>query len=83
MSGQVGDVPADVVADAKDRSWRTLLQGLGIDVATGIVVTLAVALTDIEWTREYWLLLGSGVAKSALQAAVSFFMRLLVKPKSG
>lgn len=81
MSGPLGEVPAPVVADARDRAWRTVLQGLGIDLATALVLTLAVLLTEVNWTWAFWGALGLAVAKSLIQAAVSFFMRLLVKPK--
>lgn len=81
MSGPTGEIPASVIASARDRSWRTILQGLGIDVATAVVMTLAVLLTRVDWTWAFWAVLGSNVAKSVLQAAVAFFMRLLVKPK--
>jgi len=80
--GGVGEVPVEVVDDARDRSWRTLIQGLGIDVATAVVLTMAALLTDVNWTWAFWGALGLAVAKSVIQAAVAFFMRLLVKPKT-
>lgn len=82
MSAPIGDVPAPVLSDARDRAWRTVLQGLGIDLATALVLTLAALLTRIDWTWAFWGAMGLAVAKSLIQAAVSFFMRLLVKPKA-
>lgn len=67
-------------ADAKNRSWRTVLQGLAIDVSTGVVLVLAVAVTDLVWTRAYWLALGLSLARTIVQAIVAYFFRLLVPP---
>jgi hypothetical protein len=78
----MGEVPVRVLSDAKDRAWRTVLQGLGIDLATALVLSLAVLLTRIDWTWAFWGALGLAVAKSLIQATVAFFMRLLVKPKN-
>jgi len=81
VTGPVGEVPVQVLSDAKDRAWRTVLQGLAIDLATALVLSLAVLLTRIDWTWAFWGALGLAVAKSLIQATVAFFMRLLVKPK--
>ncbi len=70
-----------VQADARNRAWRTLLQGLGYDVATAVVLVLVVTVGDLQWTRAYWLTVGLAVAKSVVVSAVSYFARLLVKPK--
>lgn len=69
--------------DAKSRAWRTVMVGLGIDVATGLVLVLLPLVSSIEWTQTYWITLGSLAAKSVVQAIVSYFFRLLVKPKVG
>lgn len=73
-------VPAAVRTDAKHRAYRTVLQGLGIDVAVGVVLVLSTAVADIHWTREYWVLLGLSLAKTVIQTVVAYFMRLLVPP---
>ena len=70
-----------VVADAKERSLRSLVQGLALDVLVAIVLVVGTAFNTIEWTPEYWKLLGLTVAKSVLQAGASYLMRVLVKPK--
>lgn len=57
---------------------RTFLMGLGLDVATAVVVLLATAFTDIRWTKEYWTVLGLALAKSVLTATVAYFVRRLV-----
>lgn len=77
----VGENAALVRRDAAERSVRTLLWGLGLDVAVAVTLVLATAFNTVEWTPEYWKLLGLTVAKSVLQAGVAYFMRVLVKPK--
>lgn len=72
---------SDEQADARNRSFRVLVQGLFLDVATALVLVLALAFTSIEWTPEYWIALGLTASKSVLQSGVAYFMRLLVKPK--
>lgn len=70
-----------VAADAKDRAWRTFLQGMGIDVAIAVTLVLAIAFTDIKWTAEYWTALGLSVGRTLLQTCVSYVMRVFVKPR--
>lgn len=67
--------------DAKDRAWRTFIQGLGIDVAIAVTLVLVVAFKDIEWTPLYWAGLGSSLGRTILQAAVAYVMRVFVKPR--
>jgi hypothetical protein len=68
-------------ADAQQRAFRTLVQGLGFDVLTGTTVALTAAVFGgIEWTQAYWVALGLAVAKSAVVAAVSYLARKYVPP---
>ncbi len=67
-------------ADARQRTVRTVLQGLAIDVSVAVVLVLAVAFTSIDWTRTYWIALGLSLARTVLQAGVAYAMRLLVPP---
>ena len=73
-------VPVSASADAKNRAWRTAVQGLALDVLTAIVLVLSVAVTDLRWTRAYWVALGLLVAKTGIQSAVSYGARNLVPP---
>jgi hypothetical protein len=73
---------AAVAADARNRAWRTLVQGLALDVGAAVVGVLVAEVADVRWTRAYWALVGGLVAKSALQAAVAFAARRLVPPKA-
>lgn len=75
--------PADRT-DAGQRSLRTLLQGLAIDVAVaagaGVLLVLdplpAEQLTD----GAAWLVIGTSVIKSVLTAAASYLARLKLPP---
>lgn len=70
-----------IVRDASDRAFRTLLQGLLVDVLAAVGVALTVAVVGgIEWTRAYWIALALAAAKSAVTAIVSYFSRLVVPP---
>lgn len=71
----------EVKADAKNRAWRTFVQGLGLDVLVAVTLVAMTAFTNIEWTKEYWIALGLTLAKSILQAVASYFMRVFVTPR--
>jgi hypothetical protein len=75
------DAPARIETDAKDRAWRTFIQGLGIDVAVAITLVLVVAFTTIEWTKEYWIALAASLGRTILQTAIAYVMRVFVKPR--
>jgi hypothetical protein len=67
---------AALTEDAKNRSWRTALQGLAIDVLVGVVLVIGAAFAGANgWSDFQWAILGFSVAKSAVQAAVAFVMR--------
>lgn len=73
--------PPSVEADAAERAWRTWMQGLGVDVATGVGVALVAGVAGgIEWTQAYWVALALAVAKSSVTAAVSYFARKFAPP---
>lgn len=72
-----------VSKDAKSRAWRTVVVGLGIDVATALVIVLLPLVSSVEWTDTYWITLASLAGKSVVQSVIAYFFRLLVKPKVG
>lgn len=78
-------VPLPTNADARNRAWRTFLQGLALDVAAAVVMAVAPSLfgADFAWTRDYWTALGLLAAKTLLQAGVSYWMRHVVPPPDG
>ncbi|OLE22366.1 MAG: hypothetical protein AUG49_19310 [Catenulispora sp. 13_1_20CM_3_70_7] len=67
-------MPPSAQADARNRAVRTFLQGLGIDVAAGVVLAVGPALADAHfaWTGPYWATLGALAAKTAVQTAVAY-----------
>jgi len=72
-------------ADAKNRAWRTFVQGLLVDVAAAVVLAIgpAVAGADFAWSKAYWLTLAGLAAKTAVQSAVSYVARKAVPPAVG
>lgn len=69
-----------VVADAKSRSWRTLVQGLVFDVFAGIVAAVAMLAGLDPFQRETWIAFGVLLLKSVVSAVISYFMRLRITP---
>ena len=63
-------------ADAKNRAWRTLLQGLAADVLVALAAVLLAWLPDADITsREAWTVVGVTLAKTALTTVASWVMR--------
>lgn len=69
-------------ADARNRAWRTLVQGLGIDLAVALLLAIGPSLVgnDFAWSTGYWRTLGLLAAKTAIQTLVSYAARKLVPP---
>lgn len=77
------DSTPPVAMDAGERAWRTLVQGLLVDVTAAVAVAVSAAIAGgIDWTQTYWVALGLAVAKSALTAGLSYFARRAVPPAS-
>jgi Kef-type K+ transport system membrane component KefB len=72
----------DTTADARNRAWRTFVQGLLIDVVAAVVLAIAPALVgaDFAFTGEYWAALGVLAAKTAVASVVSYVARRVVPP---
>jgi hypothetical protein len=60
--------------DARNRAWRTFLQGLGLDVLVAIA-TLVVTLTQSPDAWQGWAVVGASLARTVAQAAASYVMR--------
>ena len=69
-----------VVADARSRSWRTLLQGLMIDLTFGLVAVLATLASADPFQKETWILFSALLIKTIIQTFVAYVMRLRVTP---
>ena len=64
-------------ADATNRGVRSLYQGLAIDVAVAAATALLLWLPDADLSsREAWIVLGTALAKTVMQAVASYVMRL-------
>lgn len=72
-------------ADAKNRAWRTFVQGLGIDLAVALVLAVGPELVgaDFAWTRGYWTAVGLLAAKTVVHTVVSYVARKVVPPAVG
>lgn len=70
------------VADARNRAWRTLAQGLLVDVIAAVAMAVLPALTggDFAWSAGYWAALGLLAAKTAVQTVVSYVARQVMPP---
>jgi hypothetical protein len=69
-------------ADAQNRAWRTLIQGLAFDVGTAIILVLSLAIPDLNnWGDIEWAILGFSVVKSAVMAALAYLMRTVFRRK--
>lgn len=71
-----------VLADARVRAWRTLAQGLAVDVLAAVVLAVGPALVgaDFAWTRGYWLTVAALAARSAVTAVVAYVARQVLPP---
>lgn len=68
-------------ADASNRSIRTFLQGIGIDIAVAIALVLGTTIVGWEnWGDVQWAVLSFTVAKSVVQAVAAYVMRLWLDP---
>lgn len=66
-------------ADAKNRAWRTLLQGLGFSVAAALVVTLFSAVTTAtSWGELGATVIGFSFFQSVAVAGLSWLMRTYI-----
>ena len=65
--------------DAVNRFVRSLWQGLGIDMAVAIVLAFGTYFLSADgWGSVEWAVISFSVAKSVVQAIVSYVMRKYV-----
>jgi len=69
-----------VVADARNRSARTLIQGLIFDLFAALLAAIAMLNGLDPFQKETWILFGTLVLKSFVSAGISYFMRLRIAP---
>lgn len=68
------------VASAKNRSWRTLLGGLWLDMLFALVAVVGMAGNIDFFSKAGWTMFGILVAKTLIQTVVSYFARIKVTP---
>lgn len=70
-----------VKASARERAKRTLLTGLGLDVAIAVAAALLAWLPTADVVSSAaWLVLVTSLIKTILQAVASYVLRLKVTP---
>lgn len=69
-----------VTDDARNRAWRTFVQGLLVDVLITLSVVLSTVFSDLEWTSAYWIGVGTLIVKTVLVAATSYVARRAAPP---
>lgn len=77
-----------VRADARNRAFRTLLQGLVFDVSAAAILVFYTAFSRAEtWSDLEWTLIGFTVTKSVMVSGLSYLMRTVfatkLMPKEG
>lgn len=67
-----------LVADARNRAWRTFLQGLGLDVLVAVALVVYQVASDPK--PIVWLAVGASLGRSIAQAAAAYVMRRWLDP---
>jgi len=69
------------IASAKNRSFRTFVQGLGIDLGFALVTLLGLAFMNFDFfSKTAWVTLAALVVKTVIQTAVSYVARMKITP---
>lgn len=62
--------------DARNRAFRTLVQGLAFDVAAALCLVLFTTFSDASgWGDIQWAILGFTLAKTFMVSGLSYLMR--------
>ena len=67
-------------ADAKNRTVRTFIQGLLIDIAVGLAALVLAQLGDVN-DKAALIAFGVSAAKTVVQSAAAYVMRMFVDTK--
>lgn len=71
-----------VIADARNRSFRTFWQGLSIDIVMALVGLLSMLANMNFFDKTAWITFGALVVKTLLQTVVSYVSRLKITPQT-
>lgn len=67
--------------DARDRAWRTLAQGVLVDVLIAVGLLFYTAFDEVDgWGGLQWKVLSFTITKSIIMTVVSYVMRLTKEP---
>lgn len=68
------------IASARNRSWRTFLQGMGLDLLFALVAVIG-TLGNVNFlSKAGWVTLGILVIKTIIQTVVSYVARVKIVP---
>jgi hypothetical protein len=72
----------DTTHDARNRAWRTFVQGLAVDVLAALVLAVGPALMSADGmtSKAYWITMGGLVLKTVVTAVVSYVARKVIPP---
>jgi len=70
--------PATLTADARNRAWRTFVQGLAIDVGVALAVAVYAIATDPA--PIVWAVVGASLARTVVQSGAAYVMRRFLDP---
>lgn len=70
------DTVVKLKADAKQRSWRTVLQGLGATIVVGVLPLVNSAIAN-GLDKVNWLALEQSAATAAVMAIISYLMAFM------
>lgn len=83
LEGRVVGNDVDLAKDARNRALRSFLQGLGLDVLTAVAVAITLWLPDADLSsRDAWIVLATGLARTVLGTAASYVMRAFLDKSS-
>lgn len=68
------------IASARNRSWRTFLQGMGLDVVFALVAIVGTLGNINFFSKAGWVTLGILVVKTIIQTVVSYVARVKIAP---
>lgn len=68
------------IADAKNRSYRTFIQGLSLDIFFALMAMVGTLTGFDPLAKASWLTLGALVLKTIFQTAISYVSRMKITP---
>lgn len=85
LDGPLSSSPVDAKADARERSWRTLVQGALATVVVGVGGTVGTAIASdsfslTDWSD--WKAAGIAAGTAAVAAGIAYVQRLVQPPKA-